>query len=151
MQDITFDRGIVRRIDTVLRVPGQLDETLLAGDYRGLVGAADAAEILETLLFSYRNVVLFAPTNQAFLNIGSAVEDLSADELSRILLYHLVAGEVVFSSGLQDGQELETVGGGTLTVTIEDDDDERRIFVNGVRVVSPDLLYAGGVIHGLDQ
>jgi uncharacterized surface protein with fasciclin (FAS1) repeats len=55
----------------------------------------------------------------------------------------VVPGVVGYSSGLEDGDTLETLSGGVIQITIEDG----SIFANGVKIVIPDVLVANGVVH----
>ena len=96
------------------------------------------------------DLTLFAPTNQGFQNIGSATGDLSTEQLTEILLYHAVSG-VNYLNTLEDGAVLQTVQGGTLTVTVREVEGEVITFINGVRVVNSNFPVANGVVHGIDK
>lgn len=93
------------------------------------------------------DVTIFAPTNQAFQNIGSALPGLSADDLTKILTYHVIAGTVGYSTRLANGTSIATVNGANVTITVDDD----GIFVNNAEVVIADVLVANGVVHVIDQ
>ena len=94
---------------------------------------------------------LFAPTDQAFYDIGSLVPNLKADNLTDILKYH-AAGEVaVFANQLKDGMKIPTLQGNDLTVSIRNIDNEELVFINGARIVAPNLITNQGVVHGIDK
>jgi uncharacterized surface protein with fasciclin (FAS1) repeats len=119
-----------------------------------LVAAVQAAELVETLS-GEGPFTVFAPTNEAFEALPEgALEDLllaeNKDTLTGILTYHVVAGEV-FAADLSDGQEVETVQGGILTVGIDGDavtlTDEMG---NTVNIIDTDIEADNGVIHVID-
>ena len=95
---------------------------------------------------------VLAPTDEAFANaleaLGITAEELLArEDLGDILTYHVIATSVL-SSDLTDGQEVETVQGGILTVDIT---EEGVFFVdaNGGRaqVTTADVEASNGVVH----
>ena len=123
-------------------------------DFSTLVAGVQAAELVDTLQAEGPYTV-FAPTNDAFeaLPEGTLDELLlpeNKDQLTDILTYHVVAGEVM-AADLSDGQEVETVQGGILTVGIDGDSvtltDENG---NTVNVVATDIQASNGVIHVID-
>jgi uncharacterized surface protein with fasciclin (FAS1) repeats len=119
-------------------------------DLSTLVEAVVAAELVETLEEPGPYTV-FAPTNAAFEALGedtlnSLLKPANKSELSEILTYHVVPGELT-SSELSDGQKLKTVQGGTLTVKIADGE----VTVNGATVVTPDVEASNGVVHVIDE
>ena len=123
-------------------------------DFSTLVAAVKAASLAETLSGDGPFTV-FAPTNAAFdaLPAGTLDELLkpeNKDQLTAILTYHVVAGKVM-AADLSDGQEVDTVQGGKLTVGIEGDKvtltDENGATVN---VTDTDIDAGNGVIHVID-
>ena len=89
-----------------------------------LVSAVQAAELVETLQ-GEGPFTVFAPTDEAFAAVGQDTLDTllapeGKDQLTDILTYHVVPGELA-AADLQDGQELTTVQGGKLTVSVEGD------------------------------
>jgi uncharacterized surface protein with fasciclin (FAS1) repeats len=123
-------------------------------DFTTLVAAVKAAELVDTLEAEGPYTV-FAPTNEAFeaLPAGTVDELLKPENretLASILTYHVVEGEVM-AADLEDGQEVETVQGGILTVGIDGEDvtltDENG---NTVNVIDTDIDAGNGVIHVID-
>jgi len=114
-----------------------------------LVSAVGAAELVETLQGDGPFTV-FAPTNDAFSAVGQeTLDELLAPEgkaqLTDILTYHVVPGELM-AADLQDGQELETVQGGKLQVSVEGD----TVRVGDATVVMADVDASNGVVHVID-
>lgn len=118
-------------------------------DLSTLVTAVTAAELVETLQGDGPFTV-FAPTNDAFTAVGQDTLDTllapeGKDQLTDILTYHVVPGELM-AADLQDGQELETVQGGTLTVSVEGD----TVRVGDATVAMADVDASNGVVHVID-
>jgi uncharacterized surface protein with fasciclin (FAS1) repeats len=123
-------------------------------DFETLVAAVTAAELGETLS-GEGPFTVFAPTNEAFEalpegTLDTLLEPANKDQLAGILTYHVVAGAVM-AADLSDGQEVETVQGGILTVGIDGDavtlTDENGATVN---VTATDIEASNGVIHVID-
>lgn len=114
-----------------------------------LVEAVTAAGLVETLEEPGPYTV-FAPTNAAFEALGSTLDTLlepaNKAELSEILTYHVVPGELS-SAELSDGQKLETVQGGSLEVKISNGE----VTVNGAKVAAPDVEASNGIVHVIDE
>jgi uncharacterized surface protein with fasciclin (FAS1) repeats len=68
-------------------------------------------------------------------------------EITSILTYHVVNGTVGYSSDLKNGTSLMTLEGGNVTITIMNG----TVFVNDAKVVVPNVLVAGGVVHVIDK
>jgi uncharacterized surface protein with fasciclin (FAS1) repeats len=119
-----------------------------------LVTAVTTADLVDTLSGDGPFTVL-APTDDAFaaaleaLDI-TAEELLARDDLADILTYHVIPASVL-SSALDNGQEVTTVQGGTLTVEIT---DEGVFFVDAndgrAQVVTADVEASNGVVHIID-
>ncbi len=110
--------------------------------------AAIEAAGLDAVLDGPGSFTLFAPTDAAFTALGTAVDDLLLDPtgaLANVLLYHVV-GAVALSTDLSDGQEITTLQGENVTVTISGG----NVFVNGAQVTTADIETANGVVHVID-
>ena len=93
---------------------------------------------------------VFAPNNGAFAALdASALDTLRAEGneglLTELLQYHVVSGDSLDASDLTDGQEIETVEGGSITVSVDDADG--GVSVNGVAVTGPDVRADNGIVH----
>jgi uncharacterized surface protein with fasciclin (FAS1) repeats len=114
-----------------------------------LVQAVTAADLAPTLQ-GEGPFTVFAPTNEAFkaLPQGTLDELLAPDgkeQLTEILTYHVVEGEVM-ASDLSDGQVIKTVQGGELRVSIDGDE----VKIGDATVVQPDVDASNGVVHVID-
>jgi len=119
-------------------------------DLSTLVTAVSTAELVETLQGDGPFTV-FAPTNAAFEKLGdeqvqSLLEPENRDQLTEILTYHVVPGELT-AADLSDGQELETVAGETLPVKV----DDGTVMVGDATVAQADVEASNGVVHVIDS
>ncbi|KPP87970.1 fasciclin domain-containing protein [Erythrobacter sp. HL-111] len=142
--------------------PGNIVEVAADdGSFTTLVAAINAAELGDTLSGDGPFTV-FAPTDEAFGKLPEGtVETLTTDETDRlesILTYHVVEGlmdaaavtEAIEAAG-EEGLELETVGGPTLTATLV----EGQVMLtdaagNMATVTATDVEASNGVIHVID-
>lgn len=118
-------------------------------DHTTLVAAVTAAGLVETISGT-GPFTIFAPTNAAFEALpAGTVESLlkpeSKDQLTSVLTYHVVSGNVL-AADLQDGQKVTTLNGQELTVAIKDG----VVTINGAKVTAADLAGSNGVIHVID-
>ncbi len=126
-----------------------VENALGSNDHTTLVAAVKQAGLVETLSGTGPFTV-FAPTNAAFAAIPKATLDglmkpeMKAD-LTKILTYHVVAGAVK-AADLTDGQELTTVQGGKLKVSIKDG----VVMINNAKVTIADVVSSNGVTHVVD-
>lgn len=145
-QDQNFTGGVLHIIDSVLTLPTDILSTASAANLTALRGAINATNLIDTVNYT-PDVTIFAPTNEAFQSIGSALENLSESDLANVLAYHVVNGTVGYSTDLVNGTSLQTANGANLTVTVENG----TVFVNAARVVTPNVLVANGVVHVIDK
>lgn len=138
---------MIHVIDRFLVLPETVSDTLTTANLTGLRGALNATDLLEAV-DTTPDVTIFAPTTEAFENIGSLLANASTEDIASILTYHVVNGTVGYSSGIENGTVLTTLNGANLTITIG---DEGRIFVNSARVTIADVLIANGVVHVIDE
>jgi uncharacterized surface protein with fasciclin (FAS1) repeats len=122
---------------------------IASSDCKTLAAAVNAAGLVETLKGAGPFTV-FAPTDAAFAAIQTEVDNLLKPEnkskLSEILTYHVVGGKAK-AADLKDGQELTTVEGSKLKVTIKDG----NVFIGDARVCTADIEASNGVIHVIDK
>ena len=125
-----------------------VDTATEAGTFSTLLAAAEAAGLVETLKGEGPYTV-FAPTDEAFAALPEGtVETLlmpeNKDQLTSILTYHVIAGEVM-SSDLTDDMTAATVNGAEITVDLDD-----GVMINDANVVTADIEASNGVIHVID-
>jgi uncharacterized surface protein with fasciclin (FAS1) repeats len=149
--DLEADNGVVHVIDAVL-LPADLPATVVdiivgSEDHTTLAAAVTAADLIEALQ-GEGPFTVFAPTDAAFDALPEGTVEALLDDiptLTEILLYHVAAGKA-FSTDLADGQEIETLQGEKLIVTINED----GVFINDAKVTVVDLEADNGVVHVID-
>ncbi len=112
--------------------------------HTSLVAALEKANLVTTLK-GEGPFTVFAPTDQAFADLGINLDDVDVDTLANILTYHVVSGKVM-SSDLSDGMEATALNGDVLTFTIGD-----TVSVNDATVIIADVPVSNGVIHVIDK
>jgi uncharacterized surface protein with fasciclin (FAS1) repeats len=140
-----YNNGVVHVIDSFLTIPQSVSTTAIASNLTSLAGALTTAELVEAV-DTTPDVTIFAPSNAAFQAIGSALGDLSVEDLTGILTYHVINGTVGYSSTLSN-TTLTTLNGEDVTITVIDG----NVYVNSAMVIVPDVLVANGVVHVIDN
>jgi len=143
--NVNYTNGVVHIIDDVLMIPGNLTSTAQNANLTAFLGAAQNASVASTLLGA-EDLTIFAPSNAAFQDIGSLVGNLTMDQLANILSYHVIEGTVAYSSDLSN-TSLTTLQGDDVEITIANG----AVMVNNATVTNANILFAGGVIHVIDQ
>lgn len=124
-------------------------QTLMAADrFRTFIAAVAAAGVSRDL--SRGGLTVFAPSDYAFERLP--VETLTSlftdrNRLRVFLAAHVVRGEYA-ERDLIPFTRLPTLAGGEVTLTVGRDD--REILVDGVGIVTTDIVTLGGVVHELD-
>merc|ERR1712230_259853 len=143
--NVNYTNGVVHIIDEVLMIPGNLTSTAQNANLTAFLGAAQNASVASTLLGA-EDLTIFAPSNAAFQAIGSLTSNLTMDQLANILSYHVIEGTVAYSSDLSN-TSLTTLQGDDVEITIANG----SVMVNNATVTNANILFAGGVIHVIDQ
>ena len=118
-------------------------------DFSILVDAVIKAD-LAAALSSPGPFTVFAPTNAAFEKLLTAlgiddITELDKQLLTDVLLYHVVAGQVL-SIDLSDGLTAETLLGAPVEFSVNG-----MIKVNEATVGPADIMASNGVIHVIDE
>lgn len=148
--DIETSNGIIHVIDEVI-IPqqGTIPEVAgEAGSFSTLLKAVRTAGLADVLM-GEGPFTVFAPTDAAFAELGSTVNELlkpaNRGRLQDILKYHVVSGRVFADDAVKAGSA-ESLEGGDLRFGIED----ARLIVNGTPIVSTNIDASNGVIHVID-
>ena len=134
-----------------LKIPkgGNIEISVNNGNFTQLVAALEKAGLVDALNGDGPFTV-FAPTDEAFeqlyedLGIGG-IDDLTAEDLTPVLLYHVANGNVL-STDLEEG-DLETLNGKSITIEIGE-----SVTINDEAVViAVDIQGTNGVVHVIDM
>ncbi|KAK8246881.1 FAS1 domain-containing protein [Phyllosticta capitalensis] len=144
--DVKFDGGVAHIVSEVLTIPAKTSDTATAAGLTQLVGALTTAGLVDTV-DTTPDLTVFAPNDDAFAAIMSTVSGASRQDLINILTYHVVAGTVAYSPTLQDGQQIPTLNGASVTVKISGS----TVMINDATVVIANALTKNGVAHVIDK
>ncbi len=119
-------------------------------DHTTLVSAIKNAELVDALS-NAGPFTVFAPTNAAFKNLPpGTVDDLMKPEnktkLQDILQYHVFVGSFK-TDFMEDGQTLNQVNGGNITISKSADG---RVKINNSANVVASIQASNGIIHVID-
>lgn len=140
-----------------------IDNAVNSAEHTTLVAAVKAAELVETLK-GEGPFTVFAPTNSAFDKlpegtVDSLLKPESKETLTKILTYHVVAGNLdsgKVAEAIKAGggkAELTTVSGDKLVASLNGPKnviltDEKG---NTANIVTYDVTQSNGVIHVIDS
>jgi uncharacterized surface protein with fasciclin (FAS1) repeats len=118
-------------------------------DHSTLVAAVKQAELVDALS-NAGPFTVFAPTNAAFEKLPKGtVEDLmkpeNKEKLQDILQYHVYVGSLN-TDLMQDGQTLNEVNGGNITITKKDG----KVIINNSATIITSIPASNGIIHVID-
>ena len=153
--DVEASNGIVHIISGVL-VPS-LEASILNTvvepayfnkNFSVLTAAVVKAELLNTLIDNQGTFTVFAPTNDAFEAAGiTSLDNLSKDDLTPILQYHVLGAEVKKDDLPVSGSAVTTLNG-DFYLSINDE----GVFINGTtEVTATDIDHDNGVVHVIDR
>jgi transforming growth factor-beta-induced protein len=152
--DIMADNGVIHVIDKVL-LPMSIADHAVANDatFSSLVAALSAAKLVPALNDNSKTYTVFAPTNKAFsdllMKLGVGLNDLSAETLSPILLYHVINGYVPSSAvSASYVPTLSTAFDKNLSLQISTAGGVK--LNNSVNVIATDVVATNGIIHVID-
>jgi uncharacterized surface protein with fasciclin (FAS1) repeats len=118
-------------------------------DFTTLVAAVQEANLVE-VLDGRRQFTVFAPTNDAFAELGlnaDNVDEVPDDVLTSILLYHVSPGNRE-STSVAD--RIRTLNGGFLMPALQGNDLTIEAANSTATVVAADVDASNGVIHVID-
>jgi uncharacterized surface protein with fasciclin (FAS1) repeats len=119
------------------------------GRFDTLVAAVVAADLADAL--SEGEWTVFAPTDDAFaklgLNSNNVASAFSKEQLTDILLYHAIAGEVYSDKAAALAGDVMMANGQKAGLKVF----ESSIYVNDdSKVIIPDISASNGVVHAVD-
>ena len=145
--DIRASNGVVHVIDGLLTPSLNIAEVATLNGFTTLVDLVVEAGLDGALTDPNAELTVFAPTNEAFAALS---EIPTGEALEEVLLYHVVDG-IALSTDLVNGQQITTLQGDIVTVTIDGDTvtltDGQG---NTVNVTPVDVPASNGVIHVID-
>jgi len=158
-KDIYTTNGIIHVIDAVIvgdvEIPAApmsiVDVAVENGSFTTLAAALQSTGLDTVLADLDTDYTVFAPTDAAFAKLpAGTLESLTAEQLSNILLYHVVPGKVMSDAAITVAQSMEsivaTASGENISLSFVDS----MLFANGAKVSAADVMASNGVIHVVD-
>jgi transforming growth factor-beta-induced protein len=148
--DVMASNGTIHAIDKVILPANVVSHAINNPNFSILVQAVVKAGLVEALSGAGPFTV-FAPTNDAFTTLFATlgvngIDDLTAEQLTPILLYHVVPGNVL-ASQVTSGNVPTLKEGSTISIIA----DGMGVKLNGnSNVVATDVQGTNGVIHAID-
>ncbi|MCB0034645.1 MAG: fasciclin domain-containing protein, partial [Anaerolineales bacterium] len=129
--------------EDVMEELGTVGDIAMADDQFSILVDAVLATGLDTTLQGPGPITVFAPTNDAFAKLPEGTLDsLTTEQLTDILLYHVVEGSVMSDAVM--GMDMGTSAlGEDFTVTVEGD----TVMINDATIIMADIEASNGVIH----
>jgi uncharacterized surface protein with fasciclin (FAS1) repeats len=160
MKDIYTTNGVIHVIDAVVvgdvAVPAPamslVDVAVENGSFTTLVAALQSTGLDSTLANLDNDYTVFAPSDAAFAKLPEGTLDsLSAEQLTDILLYHVLPGKVMSDGAItvaqSSGNMVEAANGDMVSLSFVNS----MLFVNGALVSTADVMADNGVIHVIDN
>lgn len=146
--DIMSANGVVHVLNSVLLPNETVVDIALDNNFSSLAAAVIKAELMPALTNPYAVYTVFAPTNEAFDALATALGTdlngvLDLPFLSDVLLYHVVSGGVI-AGDLVNGP-VPTLNGSDITVDLTN-----GVMINDAMVTMADLFSDNGVVHVID-
>ena len=147
--DLMADNGYVHSVDAILLPNETVVDIALDNGFTSLATAVITAELLPSLTDPLATLSVFAPTNQAFDDLATALGTdinglLALPNLQDILLYH-VLGSSVASSAVNNGDVVSALSP-TNTIKLTKT-STGSVYVNQAMVSTADLMATNGYVH----
>lgn len=152
--DVMADNGVIHVIDKVVLPLSLTGHAVANENFSSLAAAVTKAGLADALNDESAVYTVFAPVNAAFeqllSDLGVTLDDLTADDLTPILLYHVV-NSFVPAADVASGfvSTLSPAQGRNASLQIGTDGG---VVLNGSsNVVATDVVATNGIIHAIDQ
>ncbi|KAL0468458.1 FAS1 domain-containing protein [Neurospora intermedia] len=139
--DIPFEGGVIRPVASLLEIPGSIPSTLSLFPNLSILTALLAQSNLTGPVSETAGITVLAPEDSAFAAIN--ISALTNEQIVGILGQHVIVNYVGYSPLLKDGQVLNTLANGTITVAVRDS----GVYFNGAKVTASDVIVENGVVH----
>ncbi len=149
--DLAASNGVIHVVDGVI-LPDAFGDIVDNAAKRyflsSLVEAVVTADLAGALSNESAELTVFAPTNEAFEAIADVAAGLTVEELTNILLYHVVDSRVLSTDLAAGEQTVQTLNGESITINVGDG----GVTVNGsASVTAADVNGTNGVIHVINE
>jgi len=151
--------GIIHTIDRVLTIPDRIVNLATQASltyFVALLARANFLSVAPSALVDFvddvttrADLTFFIPNSASALSaFTNRTTNISAEDLTSLFNYHIVYGDIAYSTALENGTVLKSAEGSDLTITR---DAEDNIYVNSALITTPDYLTNNGVFHVIDS
>jgi transforming growth factor-beta-induced protein len=152
--DVMADNGVIHVIDKVVMPLSLTGHAVANENFSSLAAAVTKADLADALDDESVLYTVFAPVNSAFdqlfANLDVTLDDLTVDDLTPILLYHVVNAFVPaadVASGYVPALSPAQGRNASLQITVDG-----GVVLNGSsNVVVTDVVATNGIIHAIDE
>ena len=109
---------------------------------------ASQAGLFETLN-GEGSFTVFAPRNVAFFDFDSS--ELSQEALKKVMLRHIVKGEIRFEAMKEGSNEYTSIGGSKIILVKKDNRATISNSFGAAKITKFDILAKNGVVHIIDK
>lgn len=153
--DVVTTGGLMQVVSSVLQIPQREPIVVRDAKLSFFIDLLNKGGFLSserdeftTNMTDLPNTIYFAPNTEASVLQFPTDEANSTDRLTELLEYHVVSGEVLYSSDFSDGMHLTTIQGSNLTIRV---DQSGVIYVNEAKMLQTNFMVANGVLHTIDS
>jgi uncharacterized surface protein with fasciclin (FAS1) repeats len=160
MKDIYTTNGVIHVIDAVVLGDVELPKPAMSlvdvavsnASFTTLASALQSTGLDSTLANLSNDYTVFAPTDAAFAKLQEGtLESLSNEQLTDILLYHVLPGQVLSDAAISIAQSTmnmaDMANGSKVSLSFVDS----MLFINGAKLSSANVMADNGVIHAIDN
>jgi uncharacterized surface protein with fasciclin (FAS1) repeats len=160
IKDIYTTNGVIHVIDAVILGDVALPANTMSltdvaasnASFTTLVSALQSTGLDAVLANTDNDYTVFAPSDAAFAKLpAGTLSSLTNDQLTDILLYHVVPGNVLSDGAIAVAQssmnKVTTANEGDIAISFVDN----MLFANGANVSSANVLAQNGIIHVVDN
>lgn len=154
--NITLGFLVVHKVDKVIPLPTVVTHAAANGMFSSLVGALTnpSQPPVAIILSGTGPFTVFAPTNAAFTSLNNelapgGIASVSAANLTKVLQYHVVSGNILASS-LSNNLQVTTLLSQNFTVNLPPPsmkDANGRVS----NIIKTDVQCTNGIVHVLDK
>ena len=159
--NVRTTNGIIHAVDNIIPIPSLATFVVSDPELYNLALALTRSDLTEDYIeiLSVENAsapfTVFAPTNQAFINVLSELElsyliDIDEPTLKATLDHHVVLDSNVLSADLTDNLTISTLGG-ELTANVSDGASLTDGNARTANITFPDIQANNGVMHLIDK
>ena len=156
--NVIASNGVVHIVDKVITLPTIADHAIANPNFSTLVSllARPGQPDFATVLDEAGTYTVFAPVNSAFTELDAelapgGIASVSADNITKVLQYHVVSGANVVSTTLTEGQVVTPIltPAQTFTVLLSGGPKIKDAANRNSNIILTDVQCSNGIVHAL--